>query len=85
MYKHRLMQTTIQKWGNSLAVRIPGVYIKEVGLKDGLPISLIVENGTLIIKPVKKNYSLKDLLDRINENNLHGEVQTGEATGNELW
>ncbi len=79
------MQTTIQKWGNSLAVRIPGTYIKEVGLSDGLPISLIVENGTLIIKPVEKKYFLKELLDKINVYNLHSEVQTGEPKGNELW
>jgi len=79
------MQTTIQKWGNSLAVRIPGTYIKEVGLSDGLPVSLIVENGTLIIKPVEKKYFLKELLDKINVNNLHCEVQTGEPKGNELW
>jgi antitoxin MazE len=83
LYKHSHMQTTIQKWGNSLAVRIPGTYVKEVGLKEGLPVSFVVENGTLIIKPVEKKYFLKDVLVKINVNNLHCEVQTGEPTGNE--
>ena len=29
------MQTSIQKWGNSLGIRIPSVYAKELDLLDG--------------------------------------------------
>ena len=48
------MQTTIQKWGNSLAVRIPATYAKEAGYTDGLPFSMLMENGILMINPAKK-------------------------------
>jgi antitoxin MazE len=79
------MQTTIQKWGNSLAVRIPGAYVKEAGLSDGLPVSMVMEDGILMIMPAKKKYLLNDLLGKIDAENLHGEIQSGEPIGNELW
>jgi antitoxin MazE len=79
------MQTTIQKWGNSLAVRIPGAYAKEAGLTDGLPVSMVMEDGILMIMPAKKKYLLNDLLGKIDAENLHGEIQSGEPIGNELW
>ena len=40
---------------------------------------------TIIFKPVKKKYNLKDLLEGINESNLHGEVSTGDSVGEEIW
>ena len=79
------MQTTIQKWGNSLAVRIPGAYVKEAGLADGLPVSMVMEDGILMIMPAKKKYLLNDLLGKIDAENLHSEIQSGEPIGNELW
>ena len=79
------MQTTIQKWGNSLAVRIPGAYVKEAGLSDGLPVSMVMEDGILMIMPAKKKYLLNDLLGKIDAENLHCEIQSGEPIGNELW
>ena len=85
MYKQFRMQTTIQKWGNSLAVRIPGTYAKEAGLKDGLPVSMVMEDGILMIMPAKKKYLLNDLLGKIDAENLHSEIQSGEPIGNELW
>ena len=85
MYKQLSKQTTIQKWGNSLAVRIPGAYVKEGGLADGLPVSMVMENGILMIMPAKKKYLLNDLLGKIDAENLHSEIQSGEPIGNELW
>ena len=79
------MQTTIQKWGNSLAVRIPGTYAKEAGLTDGLPVCMVMEDGILMIMPAKKKYVLNDLLAKIDAENLHSEIQSGEPIGNELW
>jgi antitoxin MazE len=85
MYKQKRMQTTIQKWGNSLAIRIPGTYSKETGLKAGLTVEIFVENDRIVIKPVHKKYSLSDLLDQVNENNLHYEISTDVPKGREIW
>jgi len=80
------MRTTVQKWGNSLAVRIPVSLSRETGINDGSSIDISVDDsGTIIIKPTTKKYVLSDLLKKINSSNLHDEVQTGDPIGNEVW
>jgi antitoxin MazE len=85
MYKQLIMQTTIQKWGNSLALRIPGLLGKETGLMAGTIVEIVLENETLIIKPLKKKLVLSDLMQKVNDSNLHYEINSGEPTGRELW
>jgi antitoxin MazE len=80
------MKTTIQKWGNSYAVRIPKSFIKEVGLEYRTNIELTLENGKLIIQPVPEEaLTLKELLAGVKPENLHAPVETGEPVGNEAW
>jgi len=78
------MESAIQKWGNSLGVRIPSNLAKELELKDGSHIELIQQNGKIIISPKGKN-SLKDLLKNITKDNLHAEVKSDGPIGNEAW
>jgi antitoxin MazE len=85
MFKQMRMQTTVQKWGNSLAVRIPGTFCKETGLKAGLAVEISVEIESIIIKPVHKKYTLSELLNQVNESNLHYEIIMGEPKGREIW
>lgn len=82
------MQTVIKKWGNSLAVRIPVSYAKDIGITDGAEVNISMENGTIYIKrvkPPKKKYSLVNLLNEVNETNIHQEINTGEIMGQETW
>ena len=80
------MKTTVQKWGNSYAVRIPKSFIKEVGLEYRTDVELSLENGRLVIKPIKeKTLTLDELLVGVNKNNLHTAIETGESIGNEAW
>jgi len=80
------MDTTIQKWGNSLAIRIPKAFADEVGLDQGSEIDIQIVDGQIVIKPVKKlTYDLETLLSQVIESNLHAEVDTGTATGDEVW
>jgi antitoxin MazE len=80
------MQTTVQKWGNSLAVRIPKVFVKEAGLAHGSPVDLSVDGGKIVIEPcAEPAYRLEDLLKRVTRRNLHAEVDSGEAVGQEAW
>jgi len=80
------VETRIQKWGNSLALRIPKPFAAEVGLEPGSFIELTLVNGKLVITPVTKPaLTLEQLLAQVNEHNLHGEVDTGPAVGNEVW
>lgn len=73
----------VQKWGNSLGVRIPKSLALKVGLVEGSEVDLDVEDGHLVIKP--KSAKLDELLSQVTPENLHKEVATGEPQGRESW
>ena len=80
------MKTTIQKWGNSYAVRIPKSFIKEVGLEYRADVELTLEEGKRVIQPVKEEtITLDELLSGITKKNLHSAEDTGSPVGNEAW
>ena len=80
------MKTRVQRWGNSLAVRIPKSFAEEVGLMDGSPVEMRLVEGGLLVEPAcTRPLSLEELLDGVSESNLHGEVDTGPAQGLEVW
>ena len=79
------MKMTIQKWGNSLALRIPSSFARDAHVEKGTQVDLSIAEGRLIIAPVEKSYSLNDLVGEISKRNLHGEVDTGERLGKEIW
>ena len=80
------MKSKVQKWGNSLAVRIPKTFAEEVGLTDNSPIEMRLVDGGLLLEPSATwAPSLDELLDGVDESNLHGEVDTGPPQGREVW
>ncbi|MCD4739027.1 MAG: AbrB/MazE/SpoVT family DNA-binding domain-containing protein [Anaerolineae bacterium] len=80
------MKTRVQKWGNSLALRIPKPFATEIGLRRNSSVEVSVVEGRLIIVPVvEPALTLKHLLAQVNEDNLHGEIETGPAVGREAW
>ena len=79
------MEVTIQKWGNSLAIRIPGSYAKDTKLQQGTSVDLIKEKGKIIIVPKKSSLKLKHLLNQINDGNIHKEEFKEEPVGKEIW
>lgn len=80
------MKTRVQRWGNSLAVRIPKTFAKEVGLEEDSPVDLRLSQGKLVLEPsAPQAPSLNELLRRVRKSNLHVEVDTGPAQGREAW
>ncbi len=80
------MNATVQKWGNSLALRIPRSFAKDTHLTTGSVVDMSVRNGKLIIEPPRRRkYRLQDLLKRVSKSNLHSEIETGVAVGREGW
>ncbi len=80
------MLIQIQKWGNSLAIRIPKSFAKETNIDQGSFLDLSFVEGKLVATPVfEEEYFLDTLLAQINEENIHTEVDTGEPVGKEIW
>jgi antitoxin MazE len=80
------MRTRIQKWGNSLAVRIPKVFAQEVHLTENAAVDVTVRNGKLVVAPIAEpELSLSQLVGGITPRNQHGETSTGGPVGNEAW
>ncbi len=80
------MVTKIQKWGNSLGLRIPSALAKEAGVEAGSTVDISIEGDRLVIRPVESfKYELRKLLSEVREDNIHGEIATGDATGREGW
>ncbi|MCL2678728.1 MAG: AbrB/MazE/SpoVT family DNA-binding domain-containing protein [Dehalococcoidia bacterium] len=78
------MKSRIGKWGNSLAVRIPHSFAKEVGIRHETDVELSLTDGAVVIKPFSVP-ALDKLLAEITHENLHRETETGGAVGCEAW
>jgi antitoxin MazE len=80
------MRARVQRWGNSLALRIPKAFATETALESGSEVELTLDEGRLVVTPlVTPSYELEDLLAQVTPENLHGEVDTGSSVGNEAW
>lgn len=80
------MKTRIQKWGNSLALRIPKSFATEIHLEQGTLVDISLHDGRLVVEPLPHSaITLEDLLKDVTAENLHDEVDTGPAMGREVW
>lgn len=80
------MITRVQKWGNSLGVRIPKTIASHAHVDEGTAVDVSIEDDRLVITPVRKTaYRLKELLDRVTPDNVHGEIEFGGPVGREVW
>lgn len=81
-----VMKTRVQKWGNSLALRIPKSFAAEAGLQADSAVELSLVKGKLVVQRVApKPLTLEQLLSGITDENLPGEWDTGPAVGKEVW
>ena len=80
------MRTRIQKWGNSLALRIPKSFAAETHLEQGTLVEMSLHDGKLLVTPVPQSaITLEELLKHVTPQNLHHEIDTGPAVGGEVW
>ena len=78
------MALKLQKWGNSIGVRISKSVIEKVNLEVGSKVEVESKNGKIIIAPLKKTLVLNDLLSQISKKNLHSE-EDFVSEGREIW
>ena len=82
------MNTTIQKWGNSLAVRLPKGVVRERALFEGSEVTVRSDKGRIIITPMlkkTKSLDLAELIRGVSKKNTHKEVTWDNPQGNEVW
>jgi len=80
------MKTTVQQWGNSLALRIPKAFAEQTQVKKGSTVSLTVEKGRMVVTPLNaKELSLEKLLAKVTPENIHSETDWGPPVGKEVW
>jgi len=78
------MEAVVKKWGNSLGIRIPNLIVHELALKDGSYVDINDKGKVIIIKPIQKN-KLSEMLNNINGQNIHKEIETDGPVGKEIW
>lgn len=79
------MRARIQKWGNSLAVRIPKALAAEADLDQDSEVELSLVDGSLVIAPAPTRFTLEELVAGITDENRHGETDWGKPVGKEVW
>jgi antitoxin MazE len=80
------MIVQFKKWGNELGLRIPDTYAREIAAEDGKQAELKIQGGSLVVTPLANGpiQDLDALISKITPDNLHGEISTGFAVGNEF-
>ena len=76
------MEAQIQKWGNSLGIRIPAKVAGALCLEDGKVVDIKIEGDHISIYPRK--YDLNTMLKLINQSNVHREEFYDEVVGKEI-
>ena len=81
------VKTKVQKWGNSLGLRIPKAFAEEVAVTAGSTVELSVDSdGRLIVKPLPgPRFELADLLSLVTAENIHEEQWKDSPRGREVW
>jgi antitoxin component of MazEF toxin-antitoxin module len=80
------MYGKIQKWGKSLALRIPGAFARQSGLAVDTTVKIALDGDRISIRPVKPpEFSLAEALSRVTDENIHHAADFGDPVGGEAW
>jgi antitoxin MazE len=78
--------TRVKLWGNSLALRIPSAFAKQLGLEPDTPVELVLSDDGLCARLVQESFpTLDELLAQVTPENQHAETDWGPAVGREVW
>jgi antitoxin MazE len=79
------MPTTVQKWGNSLGIRVPKGVAEQVNFREGTEVEFDTSGGVLTIRPRRRRkYTLAGLLAKAKGRSPHRGLDRGGPVGREL-
>ena len=79
------MVTSIQRWGNSLAIRIPKAFAAQAQLSENSDVEISLEGDRIVLTPARREWKLDELIQKITPSNAHREIPWGDPTGKETW
>ena len=80
------MEARLQKWGNSLGIRIPSTILKTLNLKTNDKVKLVCEDDKIVIKKKKNNkISLEERFKEYNGDNIAKDFNWDTPRGREIW
>ncbi|MEO8194197.1 MAG: AbrB/MazE/SpoVT family DNA-binding domain-containing protein [Gemmatimonadales bacterium] len=79
------MVTTVGRWGNSLAIRIPKAFAAQADLVEDTEVEIALEGDTIVVRQARKEWTLDELVKGITKANTHREVEWGRKAGREAW
>jgi antitoxin MazE len=78
------MYTSIQKWGNSRAVRLPKAILEMAGLRENDKVEIKVQDGNVVIIPVNKHKKLEERIAEYQGDYKCNECDSGRPAGKEV-
>ena len=82
------MLSKVAKWGNSMGLRLPSQYLKELHISLNDSVECEMKAGSIVITPIKKKkrYTMKELLSKLPDDfENEKEVNWGKPEGGEVW
>lgn len=80
------MTTKVQKWGNSLAVRLPKHLARAASFKAGTPVVITRDRrGIMVMSKSVPEPTLEELIAQITPENRYEKIDWGPRRGNEIW
>lgn len=80
------MNTRIQKWGNSGAVRLPKVILETAMMKENENVEILADKSGIIIRKAPKKYkNLDELFKDYKGTYKCEEIDTGFPVGKEVF
>ncbi len=80
------MEAKVQRWGNSLGIRIPSPILKSLNIKPNDALNIMQDEDKIIISVIKrKKISLCDRFKEYNGKNLAKDFSWDKNIGKEIW
>lgn len=81
---HPVIESTVNKWGNGLAVRLNQAVTRSAGVVEGTPVRIITQPGRIIIETKPSEPTLEEMLDAFDPARHGGEAMAFGPVGLEV-